>query len=229
MTTESFEQIDNLKPFLNSVKSLQSARFASITYRSKSTGEVARHTVLLNFSYGNAISKSISQLKKLKSSIKTEIDTLAYDEVMASLVKSREAHKSGKQNEDFTKKDLYIPLGNGLNLNKNDGSIQLYAMTINKVVIHEGIEKNVNSKPITIAKNELKKKLAIGKFREFSIDNQNALLFRSSGDTIELSNIEPVELNNTSNENVGVTIDNDREKERVYQECVNAYDDSDDE
>jgi len=171
----------------HSIKSIPQVQFASLTYKAKESGEVARHTVLLGFSYHNAVEKSVVELEIQtgEGKFKTPLEIQAATEVMESLKKTLSAHAEGKQNEDYTKKGQYIPFGNGLNLNTVDNTIQLFGLTQTKVVLVKGEYKTVNSKPLTIEKNKVRKSLPIGKFREYALDPETIGTVKVNGQTVE--------------------------------------------
>ncbi len=147
------------------------AQFISLTYKTKEKtnknnvivdgGEVSRFTCILGASYHNLVEKSLlaAQLMTLESLIDLsdtiDIETMkaARRAVILSLEKTIEAHKNGEQSADYTKKNLYIPLGNGINLNQNDHTLQLFVLIQSKKILKNGIHKQVNSAPETIAKN----------------------------------------------------------------------------
>lgn len=173
------------------IKSIKGCQFASLTYLTKKTKELARYTVNLGFSYHNAVTKSVTELELLiaeNTATWSEVTKLAAAEVMESLKKTIAAHAEGKQNEDYTKIGQYVSIGNGLNLNTVDNTIQLFGLLHSKVVLAEGEpQKPVKSAPLTIEKNKLRKQLSIGKFREFALDEGNVCGVKVNGDTIEFT------------------------------------------
>jgi hypothetical protein len=181
-----------------SIKGIKGCQFASLTYLTKKTKELARYTVNLGFSYHNAVTKSVTELEIIMAEMvdQTALPYLAAVEVMESLKKTLTAHAEGKQNEDYTKIGQYISIGNGLNLNTVDNTIQLFGLLHSKVVLAEGEkQKPVKSAPLTIEKNKLRKKLSIGKFREFALDEGNVCGVKVNGDTIEFTVPESYGLN----------------------------------
>lgn len=181
---------------------ITSPTFASFLYRSKTDNSLARYTVILGAKYTNLLDKS-------KLALEIEMQTMdsallpAAQAVMDSLNKSIEAHSKGEQNSDYTKKDQYIPLGNGININSNDASIQVFGLIHSKVVILAGDEKKpVKSSPMTIAKNTVRRMLPISKFREFAFDIGNIHAVKVSGDTLVI-----VDSSEVSSVNVYPTLD----------------------
>lgn len=179
----------NIAEVAKAVKSIVGCQFASLTYLSKTDKSLARYTVNLGFSYHNAVLKSVTELEIIMAEM-VDKTTLAYQaavEVMESLKKTLAAHANGEQNDDYTKKGQYIPIGNGLNLNTTDNTIQLFGLLQSKVVLVEGERKPVKSKPLTIEKNKIRKQLTVSKFREFALDNENVAGVKVNGQTMEFT------------------------------------------
>ena len=175
---------------------LKGARLASLTYLSKKAGELARYTANFGFSYHQVVEKSKLELELLTLEDDARLATdpnkwnadyrQAAAELMASFDKTLAAHARGEQNEDYTKKGQYIPLGNGASLNTTDNTIQLFGLVLTKVTLVEGTYPFVNSAPKTIAKNKIRKMLPVGNFREFALDNSQVAQMKVNGDTIEI-------------------------------------------
>lgn len=173
------------------IKTIKGCQFASLTYLTKKTNELGRYTVNLGFSYHNAVTKSVTELELLiaeNTETWSEITKAAASEVMASLTKTLTAHAEGRQNEDYTKIGQYVSIGNGLNLNTTDNTLQLFGLLHSKVVLADGEpQKPVKSSPMTIEKNRIRKQLSISKFREFALDEGNVNGVKINGDTIEFT------------------------------------------
>ena len=164
------------------------ATFASFTYTDKPSKkgelpETSRFTIILGGKYGNLLEKSKLELELLIPTL-SGIELEAANEVMASLDKSIEANKNGTQSEDYTKKGQYTSIGNGVSINTNDNSVQDFGLLCSKVVLKAGYRKPVNSAPLTIAKNKIRKMLPIGKFREFALDMGNIHMVKVAGETV---------------------------------------------
>ena len=190
------------------VSQIQGNQFASLTYLTKKTKELARYTVNLGFSYHKAVEKSVTDLQILTKenwATWSELQKQASGEVMESLLKTLVAHENGTQNDDYTKKGQYVSLGNGLNLNTTDNTIQLFGLLQSKVVLTEGEpQKPVKSAPLTIEKNKIRRQLTVSKFREFALDKENITGVRVNGNTIEM--VAPETYGYTVNPSVGVVI-----------------------
>lgn len=169
----------------NSISTMtKGCRFISLTYKAKETGEVARHTLLVGFSYIEMVKDSIEQLTAWMEYMSGD-ELFAAREVEKSLRKTLTANAEGKQNEDYTKKGMYAHVRGGVNINLNDNTIQLFGRSISKVVLEKGVYKTVNSRPLTIAKDKIKKHLSVSKFREFALDKNVVLSGKVNGDTFD--------------------------------------------
>jgi len=165
--------------------------FASFTYTAKGSGETARHTVILGFDYNKSVEKSLTDLACINRAdfpaISDELWPVAVSEIRASLEKTLAAHVRGEQNADYTKKDQYLSLGfSGMHVNLNDGSLQVFGLAHAKTVLVPGEYKPVKSRPLTLAKEAIRKTLAVGKFREFAFDSGTIHTVRMNGSTLEI-------------------------------------------
>jgi len=159
------KSLDELVAAINNTK----PGFASLLYRSKSDRSLSRYTIILGFKYGTLLIKSLAQLDELIPSL-SGVDLDVANELHASVVSSIDSHKNGTQNNQYTKQGLYLPLANGLNVNTNDGSLQLFGLLQSKVVLEPGTPKKTNSSVRTIIKNGIRSRLSMTKFREFALD-----------------------------------------------------------
>jgi len=166
-------------------------RFASLVYRSKESGELARHTILIGFDYHRAVEKSLEILSKARFS--NALQKEAQAALIASFEKTLEAHKVGMQNADYTKKEVYDAVEldgqpvNGIKYNTNDGTFKLFGLSMGKTVLENGVFKTVKSAPLTLAKDAMRRKLPVGKFREYSIQPQALETAKINGETLELA------------------------------------------
>jgi hypothetical protein len=177
------------------VAGIQTCRRASITYLTKSAGELSRYSVNLGISYHNAVERSVTELEiqsREHANDWTALQKLAAGEVMASLQKTLQAHARGEQNEDYTKRGQYIPIGGGINLNTKDNTIQLFGLVEHREVLVAGTHKKVNSSAMTLAKKAIHKTLPVGKFREFAIDLGQVAQLKVNGDVIEIPEMASV-------------------------------------
>ncbi len=179
--------------------------FAGVTYRSKESGELARHVLILGASYENTVRNSLAIIaqranivpdsiltRTLQNMIETypkgtmerkeASETLKSWQAMAGPVRSAAAELyvsfedtltgilTGQENKRYTKAGLYESICPGLKVSRADGSFELVGLAHSKVVLEEGTFKHVNSSEKTIAKEDIRRALPIGKFRTLSLD-----------------------------------------------------------
>lgn len=175
---------------IDAVTSINGAQFASLVYTSKSDNSTSRYTINLGFNYNKLVEKSLTELEILRSeeaSGYTPIQLQALNEVTSSLQQTQSSHLEGKSNPSYTKNNQYTDIGNGLKINEKDQSLQLFGLIHSKVVLQEGTPKKpVKSSPLTIAKNEIRSKLSISKFREFALDKECLSKAKINGDILVL-------------------------------------------
>jgi hypothetical protein len=177
----------------------KACRFASITYKAKGTGEVARHTVLLNVKRERCLKVDLEYLKKLRDTL-SEVARQACDELIASITETLETGT----NSQHTKAGYYAAVGNGNVQVGETGTVYIRGYNVRKTVMVEGEKKMVNSSRKTIEKNKLRKSLKNTRIREFRIDPNNFNYAKLNGKTIEivalgdnLSSIPDISLVNT--------------------------------
>lgn len=163
-------------------------KFASFTYRSKETGELARYTIMLGVNYGELYKKDRDTLAAMLPSL-DGLDKEAGEALLKSIEESitkglgnNSAYTHGKD-----KGDTYVSIMgiDGLKVNKNDGVLHVLGVLQNKVVLEEGEHKVINSKPLTLAKNAIRRQLRQGKVRQFALTNIQSA--RINGETLELA------------------------------------------
>lgn len=159
LTPEQFNLTSTIVNGLNN-----GCRFVSFTYNPKDNNGSYRYTILLGIKYLNLIKSSLNKLQSLKTSC--QLQSQAKQEIVDSLSQSL----TGTNNK-YTKQDVYIQLGNGVKINQNDNTIEIDGLVISKKTLIEPTNlKKVNSKPLTIEKNKIRKSLPIGKYRSFCLD-----------------------------------------------------------
>jgi len=158
------------------------AKFASVTYTNKE-GETARHTILLGYNYGRVLKSSLKAVSKRRP-----VDALkqkALANVIASLNKSIEANSKGTVSEDYTCKDVYETICNGIMVHKETGVFYIKGLSIAKVVLVKGVPTADTRRDLTKAQDEIKKSLPISKIRQYSLTAEQMELVRIGGRHIQ--------------------------------------------
>lgn len=157
-------------------------RFASITYKAKGTGELARHRLLLGVRLERAYKRDLAVMRRHLPRT-TGIETMACQEIIDSLSESLAVGIGN--NSGYTQKGKWENLMPGLRQDVATGAIQVYGFSRGKTVIEPGIYKTVKSSELTIAKNALRKRLKINRFRPFCFEAIQTL--RANGNVIEIA------------------------------------------
>ena len=166
--------IEDLK---NALKS--GASFVSFMYKAKGTGDTSIFNVNLNVDYQRVKAEDLEKLRNYEP-----VDEL-----------EREAKESilNPKERKIIKGDPYERLGKGIKLNKNTNAIHIDGWVENKELVARGEmeRKEVKSRPLTIAKNNLMKKLQLKsmgptrKIRNFILEPENISGLKIKGNLIE--------------------------------------------
>ena len=155
---------------LNTITNLPGARFASLTYTAKGTGEKAIHSLVLGVNVERAYRRDLKILRaKGRELRRGTVDRVACAELLRSL---RESLRKGLGNNSaYTCQGVYESLSRGIKRHIETGEIHVTGFTVGKRVIEPGTYKDVKSSPKTLAKNRLRCALKSGKFRQFAFPN----------------------------------------------------------
>lgn len=172
-----------LPKVLNQLEQVTSARFASLTYRSKGTNELARHTILLGVDTLKAYKKDLAKLLILQPRLEG-VKQLACQELIKSIKQSLD--KGIGQNEAYTCKDVYEQTTvRGVKVHKETNELHLMGYAVSKVVIEQGEEDTTKSSEKTLAKHAISKHLRRGKIRQFVLSLDTLQDVRINGKEIE--------------------------------------------
>ena len=152
-----------------------SARFVSLLYRAKESGELARHTINLNVNRANALRRDLVVLEAKRPSL-NGIEAVACDELIESINKSL----NGTQDQ-YTKAGYFEAQGNGNVQVSVKAVAYIRGYAISKTVLEKGTYKTVKSSEKTLAKNKLRKLLKNTRCREFRITAENFMVARHDG------------------------------------------------
>ncbi|SRR3990167_6857931 len=181
------------------------AKFIGLTYKAKSTGEVSRQTIILGASYKKTIEDSILELELLNlEDIAQEIVIKYNGEIKEWLIHCKfakdellESFKATLRGENpfNTKRGQYVSLLDerggqieGLRLNLNSSSVEIWGLSHSKVVLEEGERKQSISSAKTIAKNVIRERLKVGRFRTFCLEAGHIQTVRINGEEIDFVN-----------------------------------------
>lgn len=168
-------------------KSLTGVTFFSIKDYTNTFGEVSNQLINVGINYEKSKVSDIKTLENLKLD-KINLSKVGFKSSLADLKLARleliNAFLKPNENRSNGQKDAYTTIFPGVKVHNETGKLYVYGYRVNKTVLVEGKYPTVNSKPSTIAKNELRKLLKTNNFVNFSIEVGNTL--KANGETIEL-------------------------------------------
>jgi hypothetical protein len=158
--------------------------FVGVTYTAKESGEKSRFVLNLGTDYLNLVRKSLAQAEAVET--KTELEAQAKADVVASLKNTLANAEKGLSNDNYTKAGVYEPICKGIKAHKEDESFEVCGLVVSRKVLIAGVHKPVNSKPLTLAKNAIRKALAISKYRTLCLDRGHLESLRLGATEIEV-------------------------------------------
>lgn len=145
--------------------------------------ETSNYLINLGVSYEDQKSKDIEYLKNLditKMSFNSPLTLI--EEARQKLINSFIAPDENRSNGQI---NAYTHICKGLKVHNESGLLYIYGYLVNKTVTIKGeAKKEVNSRPLTLAQNELRKELKTGKFVSFIVSVGNTI--KVSGETLEI-------------------------------------------
>lgn len=148
-----------------------SSTFLSLISYKNEQEEVSNYNIVFHMSYKNALEKSIMILhdyipeNDLEAKAKVELLESFSTSVNKIQTTSIEDLDDG-YTRFFDEDKKYIK---GVKLHNESGALHLYGLVVNKKVITPGVYSKKNKRPLTIAKDKLRKMLPVNKFRQFII------------------------------------------------------------
>lgn len=162
-TIIALQVINNLTNALS--KSPTGVSFVSIKGYTNSYGEVSNNVVNVGASLTNAKTKDIETLQSL------DVTALGGDSILLEKARVELINSFIKPNENRSNGqiDAYTIVAKGIKVHNESGEIYVFGLRNSKSVVAEGIYPIVNSRPLTLAKNSLKKNLKSSKFTQFKL------------------------------------------------------------
>jgi hypothetical protein len=163
-------------------KSVTGVSFFSIKNYTNSSGETSNQLINVGINYEKSKQKDIEFLENINLSeydFKSPIDLLqqAKAELIAAFIKPNENRSNGQI-------EAYTTIFSGVKVHNESGLLYIYGYGVSKTILIKGEYKEVKSRPLTIAKDELRKLLKTSHFRNFSLEIGNEI--KASGETIEI-------------------------------------------
>lgn len=128
-------------------------------------GEISNYVVNVKVNYDKLKIKDIETCKNFNTS--NEIEIQAKNALLTAFLKPTDATKN-RQNGQI---DAYIYICDGVKMHKESLDLFFVGQRVSKKVLVAGIYPTVNSKPLTIAKNKIRKNFSTTNYRSFKIGN----------------------------------------------------------
>jgi len=148
-----------------------SATFLSILGYRNEYSEVADYSLIFHMSYQNALKRSLLALESIVPA--SDLESVAKQELVAGFQKSLDkmAEIPLEELEDgytrfFDEDGKYIK---GVKLHDATNTLHLYGLVAHKRVLMPGDYPKSNKRPLTMAKDKLRKLCPVSKFRQFRI------------------------------------------------------------
>jgi hypothetical protein len=158
--------------FIEALSKLRpSSTFLTIRGYSNDHGEVADYSIIFHINYRSALERSLLQLESIVP--ENDLEAQAKKELITSYKTSLEKMdtiplEEAEENYTYFKDENGHPI-KGVKLHKENNTLYLYGLVVHKRVLIPGNYKEVKSRPLTLAKNKLKRDLSVNKFRQFKI------------------------------------------------------------
>jgi len=143
--------------------------FVSVRNYENKAGEIANHKFNVGAKLSNAKAKDIKTLNDLDvttlNSIVT-VDSITLEKARLELIKALITPNKTRSDAQI---NAYTIISNGVKVHNTTGDVYVFGKKVAKDVLKKGEYKVVKSRPLTIAKNELRKDMESAKYRQFII------------------------------------------------------------
>lgn len=162
----------NQEQFVAELAKLRSSStFLTLAGYRNDHGEIADFNIVFHMSYKNALLRSLAVLEGVVPA--DDLEAQAKKELIESFMTSLDKMETTPIEEiddsyhRFTDENgQYIK---GVKLHEETNTLHLYGLVVHKKTLMPGVYKKVNSKPLTIAKDKLRRLCPVSKFRQFKI------------------------------------------------------------
>jgi hypothetical protein len=150
--------------------------FISVKNYRNEQGEVSNYVINIGADYGTAKNADTETLKDAKNfeGVKGYSDEARLALLTANLKPS---------NQSKAQTDAYTTICPNVRMHNETGRIYVFGFRISKTVLVEGVYPSVNSSPLTLAKEAIRKGLKAPKFRQYCLDK--LVEIRMKGETLE--------------------------------------------
>jgi hypothetical protein len=174
-------QIVNLIKGLANIKGV---KFVAVKGYENANGEISNYVINCGASYGNAKQADLEALENPEILKGIDFGSVAMYAEQARIALIEAIKKPSKGSEAQT--EAYLTVAPNVRLHLESGRLFVFGFTIpnSKVILKEGVYPSVNSAPLTIAKDKIRKVLKATKFRQFAFDKLTTV--RVNGETLEI-------------------------------------------
>ena len=193
----TFKAVRITNKFNDIIESVSRPTFVGINnYLSSTSKELANHVILCNFSYKNAVLRDLSKLQNCtisdietiakNSNLPADLINEAIEKLKTSFINNM--NKETASNQSLAQKDAFTVVSDAVKIHNDTKQIYIYGLAIDKKVIEKGEYKTVNSRPLTIAQNEVKKyfNFSSDKYRQFIVNPENLSSVKINGQELEI-------------------------------------------
>lgn len=169
---------------LKKATSKTNVTFVSIRNYTNKYGEIANHLINVGVSYSKAKERDIEFLKHLdldSNEFEFKSDKNLLIEAKQALIESFE---NPNENRSQGQIDAYTNIVDGVKVHNESGKVYVYGYRKHKTILVDGVYPIVKSRPLTIAKDEIRKLLRTSKYTQYVLDNVGEV--RANGETLEL-------------------------------------------
>jgi hypothetical protein len=146
-------------------KSPTGVSFVSIKGYTNSYGEVSNNLVNVGASLTSAKYSDIETLQSLDITAFNG-DSILLEKARIELINSFIAPNENRSNGQI---DAYTIIAKGIKVHNQSGEIYIFGLRKSKTTLVDGVYPQVNSKPLTLAKNTLRRELKSSKFTQFKL------------------------------------------------------------
>lgn len=178
----------HVKDIESLIKSIGGVSFVSITYRNKN-GEKSRYVLNMGIDHKKVLEKDLAKLPKIRSELypvlseKFGVDVA--EKAFAEIEKSIRTSLDGTNKSSNAQKEAYIWANRGMKFGIATRRLYIYAYKVSKVTLEKGEYPEVKSRPLTLCKREIEKKLKRNNYRQFIIEEDQLERMVTGGKTLE--------------------------------------------
>jgi hypothetical protein len=169
---------------LKKATSKTNVTFVSIRKYTNKYGEIANHLINVGASYSKAKERDIEFLKHLD----LDSNEFEFKSAKALLIEAKQAliesFENPNENRSQGQIEAYTAIVDGVKVHNESGKVYVYGYRQNKTILQDGVYPVVKSRPLTIAKDEIRKLLRTSKYTQYVLDNVGEI--RANGETLEL-------------------------------------------